>query len=54
MVVRRLREHIAELNWLAVAIDLAIVVAAVFLGTQANDWNQARADRSRRRGIVRG
>ena len=45
MVIRRIREHIAELNWLAVAIDLAIVVVGVFLGTQANDWNQARADR---------
>lgn len=47
MVVRRIREHIAELNWVAVAVDFAIVVAGVFLGTQANDWNQARADRAK-------
>lgn len=46
MVIRRIREHVAELNWLAVAVDLAIVVVGVFLGTQANNWNQARIDRA--------
>ena len=45
MVIRRIREHAAALNWFAVGIDLAIVVVGVFLGTQANNWNQARADR---------
>lgn len=45
MVIRRIRDHVADHNWFAVAIDFAIVVAGVFLGTQANDWNQARADR---------
>ena len=45
MVIRRIREHVAELNWLAVAVDLAIVVVGVFLGTQANNWNTARTER---------
>ena len=46
MVIRRIREHVAELNWLAVVVDLAIVIVGVFIGTQANNWNQARIERA--------
>ena len=46
MVIRRIREHVAAHNWFAVGIDLAIVVVGVFLGTQVNNWNQGRLDRS--------
>lgn len=42
MVIRRIREHVASHNWFAVGVDLAIVVVGVFLGTQANNWNEAR------------
>jgi hypothetical protein len=42
MVIRRVREHVATHNWFAVAIDLAIVVAGVFLGIQVSNWNEAR------------
>jgi hypothetical protein len=45
MVIRRIREHVATHNWFAVAVDLAIVVAGVFLGTQVNNWNEERIDR---------
>lgn len=44
MVIRRIREHIASHNWFAVTVDLAIVVVGVFLGTQANNWNQQRIE----------
>ncbi|HEX4800286.1 MAG TPA: hypothetical protein VFU91_03810 [Sphingomicrobium sp.] len=47
MVLRRFREHAAKHNWFSVAIDLAIVVIGVFLGMQANNWNEARLDRNR-------
>ena len=47
MVIRRIRDHAAQQNWFAVGIDLAIVVVGVFLGTQANNWNEARIDRHR-------
>lgn len=33
-------------NWFAVLIDLLIVVAGVFLGAQATNWNQQRIERS--------
>ena len=45
MVFRRLREHAAHQNWFAVAIDLAIVIVGVFIGTQASNWNQERLER---------
>ena len=46
MVVRRFREHVAAHNWFAVGIDLGIVVLGVFLGLQANNWNEARNARA--------
>ena len=47
MVIRRIREHVSTHNWFAVAVDVAIVVLGVFLGTQVNNWNEARLDRDR-------
>ena len=44
MVIRRIREHVAAQNWFAVAIDLCIVVAGVFIANQVSDWNAARAE----------
>jgi hypothetical protein len=46
-MIRRIREHVAQHNWFAVAIDLAIVIVGVFLGTQVSNWNQARIDRDK-------
>lgn len=42
MVIRRIREHAVAHNWFAVAIDIFIVFIGVFLGIQANNWNEAR------------
>lgn len=44
-IARRFQRAAAEHNWFAAAIDLAIVVAGVFLGFQANNWNQDRLKR---------
>ena len=49
MVIRRIRHHVTAQNWFAVAIDLAIVFIGVFLGMQANNWNEKRLDRERGR-----
>lgn len=49
MVIRRIREHVAAHNWFAVGIDLAIVVAGVFLGTQVNNWNERRVEEAQAR-----
>jgi hypothetical protein len=45
MVIRRIREHVTTHNWFAVGIDVVIVIVGVFLGTQANNWNEARSHR---------
>lgn len=45
MAIRRFREHAAQQNWFAVAIDIGIVVLGVFLGIQASNWNSARIER---------
>ena len=47
MAVRRFRSHIAEHNWFAVGIDVLVVLLGVFLGLQANNWNESRLDRQR-------
>lgn len=41
--VARLREH----DWLAVGIELAVVVLGILIALQVGDWNQARLDRAR-------
>lgn len=46
-MIRRIREHVAQQNWFAVAVDLAIVVVGVFIGMQVSNWNQARVDRDK-------
>jgi hypothetical protein len=49
MILRRIRDHVGGHNWFAVTIDLLIVVIGVFLGTQANNWNQGRLERRQAR-----
>jgi len=49
MVVRRFRDHVAEHNWFAVAVDFLIVVAGVFVGLQASNWNQERVNHAQGR-----
>ncbi len=46
MILRRVREHVSQHNWFAVAIDLVIVVLGVFLGMQVNNMNEARVERA--------
>ena len=44
MVIRRIRDHVTAQNWFAVGIDFLIVVAGIVIGTQVNNWNQARIE----------
>lgn len=45
MILRRLAEAIRTQSWFTVALEIFIVVVGIFIGLQADDWNQARIDR---------
>jgi hypothetical protein len=42
MIFRRIAEHVRNQQWTAVFIDLLIVIAGVFIGTQVSNWNEER------------
>lgn len=44
MLLRRWIAHVREQNWLAVALDLAVVIIGVFIGFQLSEWNAQRKD----------
>ena len=46
-ILGRLAQAVREQNWFAVALEAGIVVLGVFLGLQANNWNQDRLERAR-------
>ena len=52
MLLRRVIEHVRKQEWTAIAIDFVIVVVGVFVGIQAANWNEARANEARARGYL--
>ncbi len=50
MRYRRLVEHLQTQNWMAIGIDLVIVIVGVFIGIQVANWNDDRA--TQRRAVV--
>jgi hypothetical protein len=44
MFLRRIVENLKTQNWTAIAIELAIVIVGVFIGTQVSNWNQGRIE----------
>ena len=44
MIIRRMGKTIAHQDWFVVVIELMVLVVGVFIGLQADDWNQARKD----------
>jgi len=46
MLVRRIGIHVKEQNWFAVALDVAIVFVGVFIGLQADTWNETRISKA--------
>ena len=43
MIYKRVAARLRAQDWVAIAIEFAIVVAGVFVGNWVNDWNQNRA-----------
>ena len=46
MILRRFSERLKQQDWVAVMIEFVLVVAGVFLGIQASNWNDQRKERS--------
>ncbi len=46
MILRRLADAIRQQNWFTVCVELFIVIIGVFMGLQAQNWNQARIERN--------
>jgi hypothetical protein len=42
MLLRSVSHHVRNQNWVAVALDLVIVVIGVFIGIQVANWNEDR------------
>ncbi len=47
MLPRRIGKHMKEQTWFAVALDLVIVIAGVFIGLQVSNWTDAQRDERR-------
>jgi len=46
MIFSRIIGHVKKQQWTGAFTELAIVVLGVFIGLQANNWNQARQNRA--------
>jgi len=45
MILRRFTQHLSSQNWLAVGLDVCVVIVGIFLGMQVTDWNDSRKER---------
>lgn len=45
MILQRITASLKERDWETVVLEILIVVVGIFIGLQADDWNQARIDR---------
>lgn len=46
MILRRLGDLVRRQDWVAVLLEIVILVVGVFLGLQVDSWNEDRKDRS--------
>jgi hypothetical protein len=47
MLLRRIKQHVANENWFAVFVDFVIVVVGVYVGIEVSNWNEARQEDAR-------
>lgn len=45
MIFKRMAAGLRAQNWLAIVIELAIVIIGVFIGTQVSNWNAERLEK---------
>ncbi len=54
MIFKRFAANLRAQNWSAIAIELAIVIIGVFIGTQVANWNEERLERAETVNMLRG
>ncbi|WP_100644608.1 hypothetical protein [Alteromonas facilis] len=47
MLLRRFMLNLNEQNWVAVFLDLLVVISGIFLGLQVTEWNNQRIENNR-------
>lgn len=52
MLLRSVTSHVRSQNWVAVGLDFIIVVVGIFVGLQADAWNEGRKERVRERAAI--
>ncbi|RZA17839.1 MAG: hypothetical protein EOP93_12595 [Lysobacteraceae bacterium] len=52
MILRRLTRSLQAQDWTTVTLEFVLLVCGVFLGIQAANWNEARADDARARAYL--
>jgi len=50
--LRKINEHLRTQNWLAIGIDLVVVIIGVVIAFQVTEWNDARKARIRERAAI--
>lgn len=45
MILRRIIQNIRNQNWFTVTVEVFVVVVGIYLGLQAQQWSEERADR---------
>lgn len=53
MRVMKLALRLRAYDWMAVVIELLVVVVGILIALEVSNWNQARADHARAEGYYR-
>lgn len=46
MILRRFYQHLGDQNWVAVGLDVIVVITGISLGMQVSDWNEERKEKA--------
>lgn len=52
MILRKIAEALRAQSWLTVILEVLIVVVGIFIGLQADSWNESRIDRAKERAYL--